>query len=161
MALSTIDAQQNNQDSFSPWFGLKILFLNVLILVILGTKEHDFLERFRRAKKRLLVFDYGGTLTEQDAQATSFCSKAPDEDEHEMPRAVKKAIQMLTEDSNTMVGVISGQKKEILQASFNGLDKVILSAEKGAYHRFPGKSDWEICPDITLDWQPVVLDIMR
>jgi len=125
------------------------------------TKEHDFLERFRRAKKRLLVFDYGGTLTEQDAQATSFCSKAPDEDEHEMPRAVKKAIQMLTEDSNTMVGVISGQKKEILQASFNGLDKVILSAEKGAYHRFPGKSDWEICPDITLDWQPVVLDIMR
>ena len=43
-----------------------------------------------------------------------------------MPRAVKKAIQMLTEDSNTMVGVISGQKKEILQASFNGLDKVIL-----------------------------------
>merc|ERR550539_2028935 len=103
-------------------------------------KEHDFLERFRRAKKRLLVFDYGGTLT------------APDEEEHEMPRAVKKAIQMLTEDSNTMLGVISGQKKEILQASFNGLDKVILSAEKAAYHRFPGKSDWEICPDITLDW---------
>jgi len=129
--------------------------------ISIRAKEHDFLERFRKAKKRLLIFDYGGTLTEEDAQATSFCSKAPDEDEHEMPRAVKKAIQLLTEDSNTTVGIISGQKKEILQQSFSGLEKVILSAEKGAYHRFPGMKNWEICPDITLDWQPVVLDIMR
>merc|ERR1719245_2451248 len=44
----------------------------------MSLKEHEgrFVSAYRRAKKRLLIFDYGGTLMDQDSPMLTFCTRS-------------------------------------------------------------------------------------
>src|SRR5262249_18385630 len=119
---------------------------------------------FLRSKCRLLVFDYDGTLTAVTDRHESVSARATrwtsgDSWQLCAPRPeLLRALQQLSADPNNHVFIVTGRRTKILEQWFAPLARVGLAAEKGAYIRWPGCTEWETTlSDHDFGWMPTAL----
>ena len=95
---------------------------------------------YRRAGRRLIVCDYGGTLNVRDNNASRKHAyelgllgrdAAPP-----LTTEVRRALKALSEDARNTVFVISGKEKDVLQQAFAALPYVGIGAEHGYCYRW-------------------------
>jgi len=110
--------------------------------------ESDLLEKYKKAKKRILFLDYDGTLVgfkkrPEDAY--------PDE-------ALYKLLDILAADKKNRLVLISGRDKAIFDKWF-GESNYHLITEHGVWIKNPNE-DWQLIEHMQTDWknsiQPVI-----
>jgi trehalose 6-phosphate synthase/phosphatase len=112
-----------------------------------GPKTRAIHSSYRKASKRLLVFDYDGTLSSfKDNPIDAYPGKP-------LLRFLKK----IASDSKNRIVISSGRDKDTLERWFGGLN-IDLVAEHGAAHREGGK--WEILIEDVI-WEDEILKILR
>ncbi len=107
-------------------------------------------ERFARARKRLILLDYDGTLV---PFAEDPFRAAPS------PRVVKILKALCASPSNQVV-LISGRRKEELETWFEGF-WLTLVAEHGAWVRRPDHGKWEATVDLDVRWKERIRPILE
>ncbi|KAI1504012.1 glycosyltransferase family 20-domain-containing protein [Biscogniauxia marginata] len=110
------------------------------------------LKQYRAAKRRLLMYDYDGTLTPivRDPQ-----SAIPSE-------RVIQTLKSLAADHRNAVWIISGRDQEFLQQHLGHIPELGFSAEHGSFIRHPGESTWEnLAEKFDMGWQVEVLEVFQ
>lgn len=100
---------------------------------------------YARATRRLLLFDYDGTLT---AIAPTPADALP-------PSNLSATLRPLLQDELNDVVIISGREKSWLDRWFNSYDRLHLAAEHGYFMRTAGQP-WQTNSSDELAWQPAV-----
>lgn len=120
---------------------------------------------YRSSQYRLLLFDWGGTLTdtldtyEAYALATGHSRAGPSEE-------LTQVLQSLCDDPRNYCFVISGRAVHSLQEFFGSIERLGLAAEHGCYFRFPSKeragtNSWTTSISLeSTDWMDPVRRIM-
>lgn len=120
---------------------------------------------YRASQYRLLMFDWGGTLTdsldtyEAYAIATGRSRPGPSEE-------LIQVLQSLCDDPRNYCFVISGRAIHSMQEFFGSVERLGLAAEHGCYFRFPskdkgGSSSWTTSISLeSRDWMDPVRRIM-
>ncbi|KAL5598550.1 hypothetical protein BROUX41_003520 [Berkeleyomyces rouxiae] len=107
----------------------------------------SLLRQYSSAEKRLFMFDYDGTLTPIVREP----SMAVPSDR------IIKALQLLSEDPNNLVWIISGRDQEFLQQHLGHITQLGFSAEHGSFMRHPGNEEWEnLAEKYDMGWQKEV-----
>ena len=119
------------------------------------------LSQYRKAKSRLFMFDYDGTLTPivKDPQAAIPSDR------------VIRTLKTLASDPANNVWIISGRDQAFLHEWFGHINELGLSAEHGSFMRHPHRShvngvdkagendDWHnLTEKIDMSWQDRVLE---
>ncbi len=121
-------------------------------------REHKFLgatlkgslaKDFKKAKKKLLLLDYDGTLV----PFTEYPSQAQPE------REVSDILKKLAKDKKTKVVIISGRDKSTLDKWFKGLF-VALVAEHGVWLKDIG-GEWRMIKPLKDEWKETVIPIVK
>ncbi|OJD37081.1 glycosyltransferase family 20 protein [Diplodia corticola] len=110
------------------------------------------LSQYRKAKKRLFMFDYDGTLTPivKDPQ-----SAIPSD-------RVIRTIKTLASDPNNAVWIISGRDQAFLDEWMGHITELGLSAEHGSFIRHPRSEIWENLTEKTdMSWQSDVMQVFQ
>ncbi|KAI1195400.1 trehalose-phosphatase [Nemania serpens] len=110
------------------------------------------LEQYRAATKRLIMFDYDGTLTPivREPQAA-----IPSE-------RVIQTLRALATDPRNAVWIISGRDQDFLQQHLGHITELGFSAEHGSFIRNPGETSWEnLAEKLDMSWQPEVLEVFQ
>jgi len=107
---------------------------------------------YERARNRLIVCDYDGTLTKIQT-LPQLAQPAP---------ALIDILKTLSADPRNTIIIMSGRERRFLE-SWLGQLRVGLAAEYGFYHRLPGPdSEWQsIGEEIELSWKELVAPIMK
>ncbi|ORY13239.1 alpha,alpha-trehalose-phosphate synthase-like protein subunit Tps2 [Clohesyomyces aquaticus] len=108
--------------------------------------------QYRKAKKRLFMFDYDGTLTPivRDPQAAIPSDR------------VIRTLKTLASDPNNAVWIISGRDQKFLDEWMGSISELGLSAEHGSFMRHPRCDDWENLTETTdMSWQPEVMKVFE
>jgi len=120
----------------------------------LSLMEHEmrFVSAFRRAKKRLMLFDYGGTL----ADTSRFVKY------NKLPPEILSYMKKLSADPNNWVAIISGMSRTFFAELFEGANNVCIFAEKGAFLRWPKAEGFTRSPDISdiSSYKTIARDLM-
>jgi trehalose-phosphatase len=140
-------------------------------------QEDKLLRSFRRASRRVIFTDYGGTLnTAESAEARRRLAHTGAKlGRGDIPRItpeVRASLLQLSQDPRTVVFVISGKERPVLEQAFAGLPDVGLAAEHGFYYRWPAKlcntertgstGQWHrLLGRTELTWKDVALSIME
>jgi trehalose 6-phosphate synthase/phosphatase len=109
-------------------------------------------EKFTSARKRLLMFDYDGTLTPIVKEPSA---AVPTE-------KLLRTLRALAADKNNAVWIISGRDQEFLEQHLGDIPGLGLSAEHGCFLRKPyaAKDDWlNLTENLDMSWQKDVLAI--
>ena len=107
---------------------------------------------YRAAKKRLLIFDYDGTLVRivDDPAKANASGELID------------AISRLSSDPQNVVAVISGRVSGDLTNWLGSAPRLLLAAEHGALIRRPGSSKWETLAAVPPpDWKTRIRSILQ
>ncbi|ORY55738.1 family 20 glycosyltransferase [Leucosporidium creatinivorum] len=115
-------------------------------------EEEELITRYKSAGKRLLLFDYDGTLTPivKDPSAA-----VPSEN-------LLKALPILAADPKNVVYIISGRDGAFLEEHLGHIENLGMSAEHGCFLRAPGAKQWiSLTDDLDMDWKRDVLQIFR
>ncbi|PVV00829.1 hypothetical protein BB560_004775 [Smittium megazygosporum] len=113
--------------------------------------ESIVIDSYRRSKKRLLLFDYDGTLV----PITNIPSEAV------IPKASFESLERLSEDPKNEVWVISGRDVKFLDSQLGSIKQLGLSAEHGGFIRYP-KTEWEsLIHQLDLSWKPMIREIFE
>lgn len=110
------------------------------------------LRQYRRARKRLFMFDYDGTLTPivKDPQAAIPSDR------------VLRTIKSLAADPRNAVWIISGRDQTFLDEWMGHIPELGLSAEHGCFIRKPRSDDWENLAEKTnMGWQREVMEVFQ
>lgn len=110
------------------------------------------LKQYRRARRRLFMFDYDGTLTPivKDPQAAIPSDR------------VLRTIKSLAADPRNAVWIISGRDQAFLDEWMGHIPELGLSAEHGCFIRKPGSDDWENLAERTdMEWQKEVMEVFQ
>jgi trehalose 6-phosphate synthase/phosphatase len=110
------------------------------------------LKQYRKAKKRLFMFDYDGTLTPivKDPQAAIPSDR------------VIRTIKTLAADPKNAVWIISGRDQAFLDEWMGHIPELGLSAEHGCFIRKPRSDDWEnLAAQSDMGWQKDVMEIFQ
>jgi trehalose 6-phosphate synthase/phosphatase len=113
------------------------------------TTNTEIIASYQRAKKRLLLFDYDGTLREF----------------HNKPEEARPTPQLLgildglTKDDKNMVAIVSGRDRKTLEQWFRNLP-VTLVAEHGAFIRHPNKP-WVMLGTVDTSWKARIRPLME
>lgn len=110
--------------------------------------EDNIRKRYRRAKKRLLILDYDGTLVGFKPVPEQ---AKPDKNLHEL-------LEELVKDPKNDLVLISGRKHEQLDQWFGEMDCTLV-AEHGVWRKDPG-GDWKVRPGLSDHWQDQVQELM-
>ena len=115
--------------------------------------DHNLLtEKFEKARKRLLMFDYDGTLTPIVKEPSA---AVPTE-------KLLRTLRVLCTDPKNVVWIISGRDQEFLEKHLGDIDGLGLSAEHGCFLRHPGNQEWvNLTQKLDMSWQKDVLDIFE
>ncbi|KAK4688662.1 trehalose 6-phosphate synthase/phosphatase, partial [Tremellales sp. Uapishka_1] len=107
---------------------------------------------YTKAKKRLMLFDYDGTLTP--------IVKVPS---HAIPTdRTRTAIASLAADPKNVVYLISGRDGDFLEEHWGMVKKLGLSAEHGSFVRGPGEDEWtNMTEALDMSWMDEVEGIFR
>ncbi|WVQ98709.1 trehalose-phosphatase [Kwoniella sp. CBS 9459] len=111
-----------------------------------------FSQAYKTAKKRLLLFDYDGTLTP--------IVKVPS---HAVPtERTLAAITTLTEDPKNVVYLISGRDGDFLEEHWGHVEKLGMSAEHGSFVKRPGDEEFtNMTESLDMSWMSEVEEIFR
>jgi trehalose 6-phosphate synthase/phosphatase len=113
------------------------------------SEVHD---AYVQANRRLLIFDYDGTLVPFAGRPQQAVP----------PVAVLDLLNAMARDSKNRVVLISGRSAENLDRWFGGVQGLWLVAEHGAELKDPSASAWEaLRPQSTSDWKATVLPILE
>ncbi|KAG1148889.1 hypothetical protein G6F37_003012 [Rhizopus arrhizus] len=109
-----------------------------------------FKRSYKLAKKRLMFFDYDGTL----APIVSVPTDAkPSLD-------MLKYLQALCDDPRNDVWVVSGRDQACLEEWLGGIKNLGLSAEHGCFWKAAGSNQWmNVLEDIDMSWKKDVTEI--
>ncbi|KAF2729001.1 hypothetical protein EJ04DRAFT_516242 [Polyplosphaeria fusca] len=110
------------------------------------------LDQYRKAKRRLFMFDYDGTLTPivKDPQAAIPSDR------------VIRTLKTLAADSANSVWIISGRDQAFLDEWMGHISELGLSAEHGSFMRQPRTEEWENLTEKTdMSWQSEVISIFQ
>lgn len=112
----------------------------------------DMTQCYHKAKKRLLLFDYDGTLT----PIVKIPSAAvPTE-------RTRAAIAALAADPNNVVYLISGRDGDFLEEHWGMVPNLGLSAEHGSFVKTPTDGEWNnMTESLDMSWMSEVEDIFR
>ncbi|KAI0641353.1 trehalose 6-phosphate phosphatase [Trametes meyenii] len=112
----------------------------------------DLERHYLKAKKRLFLFDYDGTL----APIVKVPSAAiPSKDTLE-------ALEALTADPKNVVYIISGRDQEFLEQHLGHIKGLGMSAEHGGFIREPGAAAWSnFTKSLDMSWMSEVLEIFK
>jgi trehalose 6-phosphate synthase/phosphatase len=109
-------------------------------------------DAYLQATRRLLVFDYDGTLVpfaKHPQQAVP-------------PQVVLDLLTALASDPKNRVALISGRSAEDLDRWFGEIPRLCLVAEHGAEIKTQPASTWEsLRPQAATDWKPTVMPILE
>jgi len=109
-------------------------------------------DAYLQATRRLLVFDYDGTLVpfaKHPQQAVP-------------PQVVLDLLSALASDPKNRVALISGRSAEDLERWFGEIPRLCLVAEHGAEIKTQPASTWEsLRPQAPTDWKPTVMPILE
>ncbi|CAN6632241.1 trehalose-phosphatase [Trichomonascus vanleenenianus] len=104
---------------------------------------------YAKAKKRLFLFDYDGTLT---PIVTDPAAALPS------PQLLD-TLKKLAADPRNAVWIISGRDEQFLDKWIT-VDNMGFSAEHGCFLKHPGDAEWEnLVANIDMSWQKVVYDV--
>ncbi|KAF9289759.1 threalose-6-phosphate phosphatase [Mortierella alpina] len=107
-------------------------------------------DKYRDAKKRLLMFDYDGTLTPIRKTPGAAVPQ-----EHML-----KALVALANDPNNVVWVISGRDQKVLEEWLGDVENLGFSAEHGSFMRQPGSKKWvNLTESLDMSWKNDVIEI--
>lgn len=110
------------------------------------------LSQYRRARKRLFMFDYDGTLTPivKDPQAAIPSDR------------VIRTLKTLASDPRNAVWIISGRDQAFLDEWMGHISELGLSAEHGSFIRQPKTEEWENLTEKTdMGWQKDVMEVFQ
>lgn len=110
------------------------------------------LSQYKRAKRRLFMFDYDGTLTPivKDPQAAIPSDR------------VTRTIKTLAQDKRNNVWIISGRDQAFLDEWMGHISELGLSAEHGSFVRQPESEDWEnLAEKLDMSWQKEVMNTFQ
>ncbi|KAF9198551.1 threalose-6-phosphate phosphatase [Haplosporangium sp. Z 27] len=106
--------------------------------------------KFNSAKKRLLMFDYDGTLTPIRKTPGAAIPQ-----EHML-----KALTALANDPKNIVWVISGRDQKALEEWLGDVENLGFSAEHGSFMRQPGSKKWvNLTESLDMSWKNDVIEI--
>lgn len=110
------------------------------------------LDRYKNSKKRLMMFDYDGTLTP--------IVKVPSA---ALPsQSLLKSLEILAADPKNVVYIISGRDGDFLIENLGHIKGLGFSAEHGSFLREPGETEWKnLTEHVDMGWQQDVIDIFR
>ncbi|KAI9294220.1 hypothetical protein K502DRAFT_292604 [Neoconidiobolus thromboides FSU 785] len=115
--------------------------------------EFDLIKKvYSNSKKRLILFDYDGTLTEIRSVPSA---AIPSE-------KMLNALKTLTKDPKNVVWIISGRDQKALIEWMGDVPNLGLSAEHGCFMKYPESnlSEWiNLAEDIDLSWRDDVTEI--
>ncbi|KAF7727447.1 threalose-6-phosphate phosphatase [Apophysomyces ossiformis] len=115
---------------------------------LLDTEE--LLCKYKRAKKRLLCFDYDGTLT--PIRKTPHTALP-------LPETLA-ALEALCNDPKNEVWVISGRDEATLDKWLGHISNLGLSAEHGSFMRYPGSNKWmNMTEHVDMTWKADVVEV--
>jgi trehalose 6-phosphate synthase/phosphatase len=107
-------------------------------------------QQYDKAKKRLFMFDYDGTLTPivKDPHAAIPSDR------------VLRTLKALAADPKNAVWIISGRDEKFLDEWMGHISELGLSAEHGCFIRQPRSNDWEnLTEKIDMGWQKEVMEV--
>jgi trehalose 6-phosphate synthase/phosphatase len=107
----------------------------------------QLLGQYRKAKKRLFLFDYDGTLTPivKDPSAAIPSDR------------VLRTLKLLASDPQNAVWIISGRDQQFLDDWMGHISELGLSAEHGSFMRPPKGDEWENVADgMDMGWREEV-----
>lgn len=107
----------------------------------------------RPPKRRLLMFDYDGTLTPIVREPSA---AIPSE-------RILRALEQLAADPRNAVWIISGRDQEFLAQHLGHIAALGFSAEHGSFVRLPGGGDrWEnLAEKLDMGWQKEVIEVFE
>ncbi|KAI9011250.1 glycosyltransferase family 20-domain-containing protein [Gaertneriomyces semiglobifer] len=108
-------------------------------------------QKYRKAQKRLLMFDYDGTLT--PIRKTPGAAVPPPE--------MLRAMQVLASDPRNVIYVISGRDQACLENWLGSIQSLGLSAEHGCFLRPPDGKWANLSEDIDFSWKTEVTEIFN
>ncbi|KAJ1948917.1 hypothetical protein EC988_004979, partial [Linderina pennispora] len=108
-----------------------------------------FTKCFSESKKRLLMFDYDGTLT----PITNIPAEALP------PADMLKAMRRLCADPQNSVWVISGRDRQFLDLHLGEIPGLGLSGEHGSFIRYPDTEWVNLLATMDMSWKDDVLSI--
>ncbi|KAF9142998.1 threalose-6-phosphate phosphatase [Mortierella sp. GBA39] len=112
--------------------------------------QNLIIEKYSSAKKRLLMFDYDGTLTPIRKTPGAAVPQ-----EHML-----KALTALANDPNNVVWVISGRDQKALEEWLGEVENLGFSAEHGSFMRQPGSKKWvNLTESLDMSWKSDVIEI--
>ncbi|KAG0352161.1 threalose-6-phosphate phosphatase, partial [Gamsiella multidivaricata] len=107
-------------------------------------------DKYRSSKKRLLMFDYDGTLTPIRKTPGAAVPQ-----EHML-----KALTALASDPDNVVWVISGRDQKVLEEWLGDVENLGFSAEHGSFMRQPGSKKWiNLTESLDMSWKNDVIEI--
>jgi len=149
--------QQISGNTIDAWAGT---FVKTLQQPILGARSHthalrgksraQLLNAYRQSKKRLLLFDYDGSLV----------SFSEDYRAAQPPKALLDILGTLANDTANEVVIISGRQASDLETWFGGL-KVSLVAEHGAIIKRSGATAWQTIEHVETKWKKMILPLLE
>ncbi|KAF9116681.1 threalose-6-phosphate phosphatase [Mortierella sp. AM989] len=106
--------------------------------------------KHNNAKKRLMMFDYDGTLTPIRKTPGAAIPQ-----EHML-----KALTVLAKDPKNIVWVISGRDQKALDEWLGEVENLGFSAEHGSFMRQPGSKKWvNLTESLDMSWKNDVIEI--
>lgn len=112
----------------------------------------DMQSQYKKAKKRLLMFDYDGTLT----PIVKVPSQAIPTDR------TRAAIAALAGDPMNVVYLISGRDGDFLEEHWGMVPRLGMSAEHGSFVKTPQEGEWvNMTEALDMSWMSEVEDIFR
>ncbi|KAJ3328575.1 threalose-6-phosphate phosphatase [Blyttiomyces sp. JEL0837] len=111
-------------------------------------------EKYKHAKKRLLMFDYDGTLT-PIRKTPGAAVPSPE---------MLRYLSILTKDPKNYVFVISGRDQACLDDWLGHIEGLGLSAEHGCFIKYPDLNEgkWNnLSEQIDLSWKSKVVEIFN
>lgn len=106
---------------------------------------------YKQARRRLLMFDYDGTLTPIRKVPTAAVP----------PPDMLKALQTLVDDPHNVVFVISGRDQACLDDWLGHITGLGLSAEHGSFIKYPRGKWINLAEEIDLTWKNEVAEIFN
>lgn len=141
------------------------VWAHMLILRLLESLKHDpaseitprldaanIERRYKASNKRLLMFDYDGTLTP--------IVKTP---EAAVPSSgLLDSLEKMAADPKNVVYIISGRDAPFLQQHLGHITNLGFSAEHGSFLKDPGETEWRnLTEHIDMSWKDDVEEIFK